>query len=165
MIQEKRKYSKFSLKDDPGMAWTPRNYSNMDHNLQYLTISIISFVLFLTPGNIIMIFGILVLIVDVGGISCFSPCLVSLRGSLSRHYLAEMCHFGIPIIRPISFLVVLNSVESLFVCDPFRKESPCLSQERYFAKPLTSSERFERPYVLQCGVYCFFAQDFLFKGA
>ena len=37
MNQEKRKYSKFSLKDDPGMAWTLRNYSNMDHNLQYLT--------------------------------------------------------------------------------------------------------------------------------
>ena len=69
----------------------------------------------------------------VGGISCFSPCLVSLRGSLSRHCLAEMCHFGIPIIRPISFLLVLNSKESLFVCDPFRKESPYLSQGRYFA--------------------------------
>ena len=62
---------------------------------------IITFVLFLTPGNIIMIFIILVLIVDVGGISCFTsfPCLVSLRGSPSRHCLAEMCHFGIPIIQ------------------------------------------------------------------
>ena len=37
MNQEKRKYLKFSLKDDAGMAWTPRNYSNIDHNLQYLT--------------------------------------------------------------------------------------------------------------------------------
>ena len=128
---------------------------------------IITFVLFLTPGNIIMIFIILVLIVDVGGISCFTsfPCLVSLRGSPSRHCLAEMCHFGVPIIRPISFHFVLNSRQSLFVCDPFRKESPYLSQGRSFAKPLTSSERYEQPYVLQRGVYfvCF-ERDFLFKG-
>ena len=88
MNQEKRKYSKFSLKDDPGMAWTPRNYSNMDHNLQYLTkmppwfgqyrnaaVIIITFILFLTPGNIIMIFVILVLIANVGGISCFTSFL------------------------------------------------------------------------------------------
>ena len=126
---------------------------------------IITFVLFLTPGNVIMIFVILILIVDVGGISCFSPCLVSLRGSLSRHCLAEMCHFGIPIIRPISFLFVLNSKESLFVCDPFCKERPYLSQGRYFAKRPTSSERYERPCDLQRVVYRFFAQDFLFKGA
>ena len=93
-------------------------------------------------------------------------CPVSLRGSLSRHCLAEMCHFGIQIIQPISFLFVLNSKESLFVCDPFRKESPNLSQGRYFAKPPTSSERYGRPCVLKCGVYySFFARDFLFKGA
>ena len=64
------------------------------------------------------------------------PCLqVSLRGSPSRHFLAEMCHLGIPIIRPITFLFVLNSRQ--FVCDPFRKESPYLSQGRSFAKLLS----------------------------